>query len=77
MLQTSASQCFLSMDALIPLYETIVNYTLQAFRSVTKMYSVNHITSSLHYPQSNGLAEKYLQIVKYLFNKAKEGGKDF
>ena len=52
-------------------------YTSQAFTSVTQSYSVNHITSSLHYPQSNGLAEKYVQIVKNLFYKAKEEGKDF
>ena len=29
----------------------------------------------LHYPQSNGIAEKYVQIVKSLFYKAKEEGK--
>ena len=39
-------------------------------------YNVNHITSSPHYPQSNGLAEKYIQIVKNLFHKAKEEGQD-
>ena len=38
--------------------------------------SVNHITTSPHYPQSNGHAEKYVHIVKCLFNKAKEEGKD-
>ena len=39
-------------------------------------YGVNHITSSSHYPQSKGLLEKYVQIVKNLFHKAKEEGKD-
>ena len=33
-------------------------YTSQAFPSVVKAFSVNHITSCLYYPQSNGLAEK-------------------
>ena len=41
-----------------------------------KEYQVNHITSSPHYPQSNCLAEKYVQIVKNLFHKVKEEGQD-
>ena len=51
-------------------------YTVDAFTSVMNAYHVNHITSSPHYPQSNGLAEKYVQIVKSLFYKAKEERKD-
>ena len=52
--------------------ETIVSdngpcYSAETFTKVMTDYSVNHITSSPHYLQSNGLAEKYLQIVKNLF----------
>ena len=39
-------------------------------------YNVNHITSSPHYSQSNGLAEKFVQIVKNFFHKAREEGAD-
>ena len=39
-------------------------------------YTMNHITSSPHYPQSNGLAEQFSQIVKNLFHKAREEGED-
>ena len=51
-------------------------YTSQALTSAMQKFSVNHITSSLQYLESNGLAEKYVQIVKCLHNKAKEKGKD-
>ena len=46
-------------------------FTADAFTSVMNAYHVNHITSSPQYPQSNGCAEKYVQIVKSLFYKAK------
>ena len=36
--------------------------------------SVNHITCSPHYHQSNGLAEKLVGIIKNLFHKAKKEG---
>ena len=51
-------------------------HTVDAFNSVMNEYHVNHIMSSPHYPQSNGLTEKYVQIVKSLFYKAKEEGND-
>ena len=51
-------------------------YTAEIFTNLMKEYAVNHIMSSPHYPQSNGLAEKFVQIVKNLFYKAKEEGVD-
>ena len=51
-------------------------YTSEAFRKLMTENRVNHITSSPHYPQLNGLAEKYVQIIKNLFYKAKEEGQD-
>ena len=51
-------------------------YSAETFTKLMTDYSVNHITSSPHYPQLNGLVEKYVQIVKHLFYKAKEEGTD-
>ena len=51
-------------------------YTAEAFANLMKEYNINHITSSPHYPQSNGLVEKFVHIVKTLFHKAKEEGAD-
>ena len=51
-------------------------YVAKAFTNLMKEYTVNHITSSPHYPQSNGLAEKFVQIVKNLLYKAKDEGTD-
>ena len=51
-------------------------YASEAFTKIMQEYNVNHITSSPHYPQSNGLVEKFVQIVKNLFHKAREEGAD-
>ena len=49
-------------------------YTVDAFTSVMNIYHLNDITCSSHYPQSNGLSEKYIQIVKSLFMGQKKRG---
>ena len=51
-------------------------YVAETFTNLMKEYAVNHITSSPHYPQSNGLTEKFVQIVKNLFYKARDKGTD-
>ena len=61
--------------------ETVVSdngpcYAAKTFTNLMKEYAINHITSSPHYPQSNGLVEKFVQIVKNLFYKPKEEGVD-
>ena len=47
-------------------------YTSKEFQMLIQSMSVNHITSSPHYPQSNALTEKFVGIIKNLFHKAKE-----
>ena len=49
-------------------------YTSKEFQMLMQSMSVNHITSSSHYPQRNGLEEKFVGIIKNLFHKAKEEG---
>ena len=81
---TTVQQVVSQMKSIFSEYgwpETIVSdnrpcYSAEAFTKLMAEYSVNHITSSPHYPQSNGLAEKHVHIVKNLFYKAQEEGTD-
>ena len=41
-------------------------YTTEVFTNLMREYNVNHITDSPHYPQSNGHAKTYVQLVKNL-----------
>ena len=51
-------------------------YISKEFRELMQQKGVNHILVSPHHPQSNGMAEKYVGIMKQLFLKAREEGKD-
>jgi hypothetical protein len=51
-------------------------YTSQQFKDFAITWDFTHIFSSPHYPQSNGLAESYVKIVKMILKKSKQSGKD-
>lgn len=44
-------------------------YTAKQFKEFVECYNFKHITSSPHYPRSNGAAERMVQTVKNLFKK--------
>ena len=49
-------------------------YSSEEFSVFAKKWSFQHITSSPKYPQSNGLAERYVRICKDILNKARDTG---
>ncbi len=51
-------------------------YASAEFKDFASKWSFKHITSSPHFPQSNGQAERAIQTVKMLLKKAVEGGQD-
>jgi hypothetical protein len=44
-------------------------YDSAAFREFTKSWNIQHEFSSPHYPQSNGLAEKFVDVAKNILKK--------
>ena len=50
-------------------------YSSREFHNFLGFYQVNHITSSPHYPQSNGFAEALVGITKKLMEKSVKEGK--
>ncbi|XP_026074998.1 uncharacterized protein K02A2.6-like [Carassius auratus] len=51
-------------------------FSSQDYRDFAETYGFEHIISSPLYPQSNGLAEKGVQIIKCLLKKTAETGED-
>ena len=45
-------------------------YDSKEFKSFTQKYNFEHVTSSPHYHEGNGLAEKYVDIIKNHLQKA-------
>ena len=50
-------------------------YTSREFHNFLSFYQVDHITSSPHYPQSNGFAEALVGVTKKLMEKSVKDGK--
>ena len=50
-------------------------YSSREFHSFLSFYQVDHVTSSPHYPQSNGFAEALVGIAKKLMEKSVKEGK--
>ena len=51
-------------------------YTSEEYQRFVRDWGISHTTTSPHYPQANGMAEKLVQIVKRLLNKAKQDNQD-
>ena len=51
-------------------------YSGQTFAKFAELYNFNHLTSSPHYPQSNGFAERMVGIVKKTMKKCADAGED-
>ena len=51
-------------------------YSSSNFAQFAKKYGFKHITSSPHYPQSNGKSERFVGVVKKTLQKALESGED-
>ena len=51
-------------------------FSSQEFHEFSLSWELNHVTSSPHYPKSNGKAESSVKIVKQLFKKAERDRKD-
>ena len=51
-------------------------YTSIEYQQFAKQWGFTHVTTSPYHPQANGLAEKSVQTMKKLLNKAKRDNKD-
>ncbi|UYV80048.1 K02A2.6-like [Cordylochernes scorpioides] len=52
------------------------NYASREFNEFSNKWKFNHKTSSPHYPKSNGLTERAVQIAKNIIRKCKQSGDD-
>ena len=53
----------------VPILDNSPQYTYKDMQEFADQYGFQYITSSTHYPQSNGLAERSVKTVKSLLDK--------
>ena len=51
-------------------------YSSRRLKRFAESWRFQHITSSPEYPRSNGMAERYIQVIKNMLTKAKDSGQD-
>ena len=51
-------------------------FSSSLYATFAQEWNFVHMTSSPHYPQSNGLVERFIQTVKHSLGKAKASGND-
>ncbi|UYV74104.1 hypothetical protein LAZ67_11002126, partial [Cordylochernes scorpioides] len=56
--------------------DNVRNYASREFNEFSNKWKLNHKTSRPHYPKSNGLAERAVQIAKNILRKCKQSGDD-
>ena len=66
------SQCSVDMGFQRPFIvsDNVPQYSSQEFMDFAHQYQFTHVTSSPHYPPSNGLAERTVQTAKRLLKNA-------
>ena len=74
---TTSSSVIRALKARHGLPETLISdngpqYTSWEFVNFVKEYNIQHVTSSPHFPRSNGLAERTVQTIKGSLKKSKD-----
>ena len=51
-------------------------YSCELFATFMSEWNINHVTSSPHFPESNGFIERTIQTIKQTMKKARQSGSD-
>ncbi|CAL9684132.1 unnamed protein product [Knipowitschia caucasica] len=75
---TQKMQCYMSLfgrpDEILT--DNGPQYTGQAFQLFVKRWGIRHVTSSPHYPKSNGFIERHVRYIKAIVKKTQQNKSD-